>query len=157
MLKRSPLRRGKPLKRTRMRRKPRSTSYSRRERDMARMGWIKTRSCAVLVTNHALSLARSMFAELVPSAVLTLWTGREIDICSGVIEAHHAGEHGLGNKAADDTCIPLCVHHHRSLTDRLGIFAGWPPRSLKAWELAVVAHYQALYAEHVAAQPAPLY
>ena len=29
-------------------------------------------------------------------------------------EAHHAGEHGYGRKAADSTAIPLCgVEHHR--------------------------------------------
>lgn len=29
------------------------------------------------------------------------------------IEAHHAGDHGLGQKAPDRTAIPLCNFHHR--------------------------------------------
>ena len=35
------------------------------------------------------------------------------DPCEGPIEAHHAGrDRGLGQKAADDTCVPLCQKHH---------------------------------------------
>lgn len=33
--------------------------------------------------------------------------------CRGCIEAHHAGVRGLGQKAGDQTAIPLCVKHHR--------------------------------------------
>lgn len=32
--------------------------------------------------------------------------------CSSVVEADHAGERGMGQKAPDDTCIPLCSRHH---------------------------------------------
>jgi hypothetical protein len=28
-------------------------------------------------------------------------------------EAHHAGDHGMGQKANDRTAIPLCNFHHR--------------------------------------------
>lgn len=31
----------------------------------------------------------------------------------GRIEAHHAGDHGLAQRAPDRTAIPLCVWHHR--------------------------------------------
>src|SRR5574342_234692 len=30
------------------------------------------------------------------------------------VQAHHAGARGLGQKASDDTCIPLCERHHES-------------------------------------------
>lgn len=120
------------MKREPMRRKPRSTSYSRRERDTDYMLWIKQRTCSV-----------GQGAEPV---AFDLWRGGTIDECQRGIEAHHAGVHGLGNKAADDTCIPLCDHHHDALTDRSGCFAGWPRGAVKQWELAVVTHYQARYA-----------
>lgn len=29
------------------------------------------------------------------------------------MEAHHAGEHGLSQRAPDRTAIPLCQYHHR--------------------------------------------
>ena len=29
------------------------------------------------------------------------------------VEAAHTGPHGLGQKAADESCIPLCGIHHR--------------------------------------------
>jgi hypothetical protein len=33
--------------------------------------------------------------------------------CRGFVEAHHAGIRGLGQRAEDNTAIPLCVRHHR--------------------------------------------
>lgn len=77
--------------------------------------------------------------------------------CSGPIEAHHAGVRGLGQKAPDDTVIPLCSGHHRHLTDRSGPFSGWPRGAVKAWELAMVELYQRAYAAHLAGQSADLF
>lgn len=118
-----------------MRRRRGSTKYSRRERDLERMAWIKTLPCAIggNRTNQS-----AVAAEL--------WLGPPPDRCRRAVEAHHAGEHGLGAKPDDDTCIPLCDHHHDALTDRRGVFSGWQKYGLKIWELAVVAHYQAMYA-----------
>lgn len=31
----------------------------------------------------------------------------------GIVEAHHAGEHGLSQRPPDRTAIPLCAWHHR--------------------------------------------
>jgi hypothetical protein len=115
-----------------MRRRRGSTKYSRRERDFPRMGWIKTLPCVL--------------ADGVVAVAGDLWIGPHPDTCRRAVEAHHAGEHGLGEKPDDDTCIPLCDHHHDSLTDRRGVFSGWQKYGLKIWELAVVAHYQAMYA-----------
>lgn len=62
------------------------TAYSQRPRDVAYMLWIKTQQC---VACEALRL-----------------------ISFGRIYAHHAGPHGLAQKAPDRTCIPLCWRHH---------------------------------------------
>lgn len=32
-------------------------------------------------------------------------------------EAAHTGDHGIGQKASDLSCIPLCVKHHRRAPD----------------------------------------
>lgn len=83
---------------------------------------------------------------------LGLWLGPlDFGRCGGAVEAHHAGERARDRKAPDDTCIPLCYEHHRG--ERCGItsprpgslFSGWPPHAIKAWELAMVAIYQARY------------
>jgi hypothetical protein len=117
------------------------TKYSRRPRDMARMAWCKHLPC---------TLARpgAPFAEF--------WHGpADVDGCRGPIEAHHAGEHAGWQKAPDDTVLPLCDHHHDCLTDRRGVFAGWPKFSLKRWELAAVESYQRAYQDHLATAEAP--
>lgn len=138
-MKRSPLKRGQPLKRSPMRRGKGRGRYARRERDLERMRWIRTQPCALVAATHG----------YLPVAV-DMWLGAPPDRCSGAVEAHHAGEHGMGHKASDDTCISMCRHHHRMITGEpggRGCFDGWPPGSVKHWELAAVAHYQRCYAE----------
>lgn len=78
------------------------------------------------------------------------WLGPPPDRCQRVVEAHHAGERGVGQKAPDDTVIPLCGHHHACLTDRRGAFSGWPRGAVKQWELAMIAVYQRRYADETA-------
>lgn len=142
-VKRSPLKRGKPMSRGKPRpkaeRKP--TKYARRERDWDRMAWVKLRTCVVGEISRVVSP--------VPDDVAELWLGGpDIDPCSLAVEAHHAGMRAGWRKAPDDTCIPLCSHHHRALTDRTGEFSGWPVGELKAWELSCVAWVQTEYAAH---------
>lgn len=36
------------------------------------------------------------------------------DRCEGLVEAHHAGDHGFSQKAPDRTALPLCAWHHRT-------------------------------------------
>ena len=145
-MKRTPLRRKTPLRSRgkswgagRRRRGPNlkavqdkhRTKYARRERDYERMQWIRTQPCAV-----------AAWCQLG-------WMGPPADACSGGVEAHHAGRHGHGNKAPDDTCIPLCRHHHESITGKpggRGCFDGWPRGAVKAWEIAVIGIYQHRYA-----------
>lgn len=131
-MKRTPLRRKTHLKRTPMRRRKHSTKYARRERDIPRMLWIKSQPCA----------ANDLIAP-------AMWLG-PVTGCWGPIEAHHAGRHGYGEKPPDDTVIPLCDHHHNLITGEpggRGCFDGWPRGTVKLWELAVVEHYQRLYAQ----------
>lgn len=134
-MKRSSLKRRTPLtsrsvtKRSPMRTRKGSTKYARRARDTERMAWIK----------------RFMPCYAAYHRSYGCWYGSDPDQCSGPIEAHHAGVRGLSQKAPDDTCIPLCSHHHRCLTDRSGCFAGWPRGNVKEWELAVVDHCQHRY------------
>ena len=65
--------------------------------------------------------------------------------CWGRTEPHHAGKKpGVGLKAADDTCIPLCVRHHRELEDKSGFFKGWAKDEMRTWEDAMIAETQAV-------------
>lgn len=123
-MKRSPLKRGKP-----MRRKPKSTKYSRRERDFGYMGWIKRQSCA-LTTDAVTS---------------PLWLGGRPDACDGAIEAHHAGKRGMGQKSDDDTCLPLCSHHHHLRTNHLEVFSNWYPGTLRSWEDFLIDRYRSAW------------
>lgn len=134
-VKRSPLKRGKPLERSAGRpkeeRKP--TRHARRERDWDRMAWCKQQRCALAELN-------TRDGEL--------WHGGPADPCNGAVEAHHAGDRAGWRRAADDTVIPLCHHHHACRTDHRGVFAGWPRGAIKAWELAVVDLYQLAYSTY---------
>lgn len=124
-----------------MRRKFGSTKYARRERDYERMAWCKTLACAVAAGGIS----------------SPLWMGPAPDACQRGIEAHHAGERGIGQKAPDNTVIPLCDHHHDALTDRRGIFGGWPHHAVKLWELGQIDHYQRVYARLVAGSATEIY
>ena len=47
------------------------------------------------------------------------------DWCQGVIQAHHLlrpyhGSRGMGMKAEDNNCVPLCQFHHARLHDAHG-------------------------------------
>lgn len=55
--------------------------------------------------------------------------------CQGWIEANHAGRRGVGQRAHDETAIPLCAKHHRfaGWTNHLGPFKGWTAEQRRAW------------------------
>jgi hypothetical protein len=76
-----------------------------------------------------------------------LWVGTIPDPCRREVQAHHAGEHAGFTRPPDDTCIPLCDHHHSSLEEHRGTFADWPRGAIQAWELEQVARYQMIYAQ----------
>ena len=59
--------------------------------------------------------------------------------CEGPVEADHAGPRGVGRKAHDSTCIPLChYHHHASRFPR-----SWPQPQRRAWLYAAIVYTQA--------------
>jgi hypothetical protein len=70
--------------------------------------------------------------------------------CSGSVQAHHAGERGLGQKADDSTCIPLCFAHHHDWHRAGGMFAGWSRAERRAWADRQIARHQALYTRRAA-------
>lgn len=101
-----------PNRKPRVRRK---SKYARRVRDTEYMLWIKTHlpCVATIVTppnRH-------------PHQVR----------CDGPVEADHAGRRGIGQKADDLTCIPICTLHHGDRTDVTGIFKYATQEMLRAW------------------------
>ena len=54
-------------------------------------------------------------------------------VCTGRIEADHMGRRGIGQKAEDSTCAPMCTKHHRHRTDVYGFFKGWTQAELRLW------------------------
>ena len=109
-----------PLKRTAMRRGPskRPGKYARRVRDFDFMLWVKTQQC-LLAGNY------------------------EAGPCSGVVEADHAGLRGIGQKAPDDTCIPLCSGHHLDRHACTGFFRGREKAWKRDWRAEAITKTQA--------------
>lgn len=99
------------------------TRYSDRPRDPAYMSWVRRQRCAVAV-------------EL-----------RTPSQCGGPVEAHHAGERGFGKKAPDDTCIPLCMRHHREYHDVLGFFFLLTKAERRTMADEWVRRHRAMYAD----------
>lgn len=98
-----------PLRRTsRLNPRSKTKAYARRERDVEYMRAVKGLPCAL----HGVDGAGQ---------------------CSGPVEADHAGDRGLGQKADDRTCVPLCARHHRDRTDVHGFFATLTRDERRAW------------------------
>jgi len=111
----------KPKKLTR--RLKRKTKYARRERDFEYMKWVKTQPCLLAGVEGA-------------------------GPCTGVVEADHAGlERGIGMKAPDDTCIPLCSGHHLDRHACTGFFRGRPKDWKRAWRVNAIAVTRTRYEE----------
>jgi hypothetical protein len=111
-----------PLRRTTRLRARGKGAYARRERDVDYMLAVKGLPCALSGVEGA-------------------------GACAGKVEADHAGERGLGVKAADDTCIPLCSSHHRARTDARGFFAAMSKDERRHWCKVTIARTQLAIAE----------
>jgi hypothetical protein len=120
-VKRSPLKRKRPMRRTKR------SAYARRPRDTAFMLWVKTLLCAV--------------EEEWP-----LFPVKPTP-CDGVIEADHMGARGLGRKADDSTCVPMCSNHHRERSDHAGTFRAMTKEQLRTWRGRAMLRTQTLWAE----------
>lgn len=101
------------LKRTAMRPGKRKTKYARRERDIDYMLLVKGLRCFLAGVDGA-------------------------GPCTGVTEADHAGERGLGQKAPDDTCIPLCSGHHLDRHACTGFFRGREKHWKREWRIDAI-------------------
>jgi hypothetical protein len=67
--------------------------------------------------------------------------------CSGRVEADHMGlERGLGQKADDSTCAPLCRKHHRERTDHVGTFRSVTRDMEREWRGRAITRTQAEWA-----------
>lgn len=111
------------------------------ERNFDYMGWIKGQPCAL--SPHGLSLTGLVDRPGRPawSAVLTA-----AGPCSGLVEADHAGlDRGLSQKADDDTCVPLCQHHHQDRTETNGYFATLTLDQRRMWRIAMITHHRMRY------------
>lgn len=117
-----------PLRRTPMRRRHRSTSYSRRPRDIDFMLFVKTLLCSV--------------EEEWPDV------DQRPTACGGVVEADHMGSRGLGQKADDRTCAPICTQHHRERSDHTGTFKHITKEQEREWRARAITRTLTLYAEH---------
>lgn len=130
-MKRSPLRRGKPLarssslqrgapmRRTRMKRKPRRARPAPL-RDDAYRAWIASLPCCA------------------PGC----------DARSPSHPHHHSltGQRGTSQKPADSYCMPLCERCHvPGLHSLAGRFKGWSRELLKQWQDLQVARFQAMW------------
>lgn len=104
------------------------SKYRKRVRDPERMLWIKEQSCCA---------ANDL---LLPSEY--------VGPCQGVTEADHAGGgSGMGRKAPDHTCIPLCVRHHRAPgLDHL-LYGHVPHGYVREWKSWQVEKYRNQYDE----------
>jgi hypothetical protein len=65
--------------------------------------------------------------------------------CHGQVQADHAGRRGWGQKADDQTCIPLCRRHHRERDHFHGTFKTWDHDRMRQWLDLMAAWYQKAY------------
>ncbi len=97
------------------------------------MRFVKRQPCFVRVLSP-IALASEMRPVLVALAVVTP--------CRGRVEADHMGARGIGQKADDRTCAPLCSGHHRERTDHFGTFKHLTRDELRAWRARAIEHTQ---------------
>lgn len=138
----TPLQRTSPLRtrsnlrrRTRLSARSKTNSYRKRPRDLEYMRWVKRQPCIVrtLSPHSFIRYEHGRVWPMPPSS------------CQGPVEADHAGDRGIGQKADDRTCIPLCQNHHRERTDHLRSFRPLTRDELRAWRTAAIERTQAAW------------
>lgn len=120
------MKRGKPLRRRTWMRSRGNTAYRRRERDFDFMGFVKKQPC--IVRSHP------------PTAAAI--GGHHATPCFGRVEADHMGARGIGQKAADDTTVPMCQQHHLERTTHCGTFKHLTQQELRIWRADAIAFTQ---------------
>lgn len=58
---------------------------------------------------------------------------------------HHTGRRGLGQRASDESAMPLCPACHMGLHDNNGPFKGWTREQLRAWQDEQCTQHRARY------------
>jgi hypothetical protein len=81
----------------------------RKDADPAYLEWITSLPCVVCV-DIVSRLAGPTLERIVANSPLRRFQ-------EDPTEAHHAGDHGLAQRAPDRTAIPLCTRHHRESRD----------------------------------------
>lgn len=134
MMRRTPLARGtKPLRRTtRLRARSKTNAYRRRERDVPYMRWVKRLACVCR------ALPPETFVSFIEGRVMPA----KLTPCTGRVEADHAGERGMGQKADDRTCIPMCSSHHAQRHAHNGAFKHLNRDELRAWRTEAITRTQ---------------
>lgn len=66
--------------------------------------------------------------------------------CQGSTEAHHAGRRGMGRRAHDHTCLPLCMLGHREWHSAKGAFADMDKYARREWADRMVIEMRSRYA-----------
>lgn len=135
-----PLARKTPMKRSPMRRSGRKSKYKRRARDVDFMLWVKKQPCAVRAMMRPRTPARVVS---LPAAIGTAHDTVVALLCYGRVQADHAGRRGIGQKADDKTCIPLCEKHHAARNDFTGMFKTWDQAMMRTWLAKQVEETQA--------------
>jgi hypothetical protein len=134
-MRRTALSRGrKPLRRTTRLRARGNTKYRRRERDVPRMLFVKRLACTV--------------RDLSPISFITdpaRAAAAKITLCSGPVEADHMGARGIGQKAEDDTCAPVCQGHHSERHAHAGEFFQLNREELRAWRAEAIERARAAW------------
>lgn len=142
MMRRTPLKRGKPLRRTgRLRAKSKTNSYARRDRDLDHMAKVRRLPCMVrtwaklvwrLTNNLVITDPESHELRMVLYARHVL-TAMPITVCSGRVQVDHVGERAYGKKCPDNETAPMCRHHHGERTDYVGTFKNFNAAEMRAW------------------------
>ena len=147
MMRRTPLKRGKPLRRTGwLRARSKTNSYRKRERNFKRMGKVSRLPCVVLKWRDI--CARLKIGAELPDDVMDLiellMVRHNVYIlpvttCSGRVQVDHVGERPYGHRSSDDETVGACRKHHGERTGEpqwsgtVTTFSGFNAEEMRAW------------------------
>ncbi len=112
MLRRTPLKRTKGLKRSRFKQKPHKPNPA--GHDPAHLAWIRSQPCCMC----------------------------GFDFRGMIDAHHSTVGRGLSRKTSDREAMPLCTWCHRDFHNARGGFDGWTKATRKVWQLSMVSRYR---------------
>ncbi len=71
------------------------------------------------------------------------------------IEAHHAGRRGMGTKASDFSCVPLARNCHRGFHSATGSFLNYTQAQRREWAAWAIGVTQSNWISHHCGQVKP--